>query len=151
MYLTVDPFLYCSKLFEIVLHNRIYMPLHYQISIHQHGFMTCRSTQTNLTNLKRLTGDSVLKQKLQYFGFSNSSVALNNSYLSNRLQSVSYNGYTSLAYKPHSEVLQESNLGLLWFSNLLIILIISGKIIVYKRLNTFFQYFQYLGLFSPSK
>lgn len=42
------------KLFEVVLCNRIYMSLHNQISIHQHGFMTGRSPQTNLAILHNI-------------------------------------------------------------------------------------------------
>nr|CAI5827926.1 unnamed protein product [Callosobruchus analis] len=128
-----------SKLFEIILYNTIYTPLKRSITVSQHGFVTERSTVTNLACLTQFISEKLdnlsqvdviytdfqkafdsidhflLLSKLRSVGLSNGLVSLIHSYLRDRIQRVEYGGYTSVSYVPTSGVPQGSNLGPLLF------------------------------------
>ena len=129
-----------SKLYESIIYNDIYRSICNSISIHQHGFMRHRSTASNLINITQFISqqihegsqvdvvytdfqkafDSVshnfLLCKLKNeFGFHENLIELLTSYLHNRKQYVSVNGYTSKHFFALSGVPQGSNLGPLLF------------------------------------
>lgn len=129
-----------SKIFEIILHRRIFPEIKNKIICEQHGFMPHRSSLTNLavfsqtlveildqsgqldviyTDFSRAF-DSVdhrrLIMKLKYiYGFSDSLLGLITSYLSNRRQYVRVENSNSFMFLASSGVPQGSNLGPLLF------------------------------------
>uniref|UniRef100_A0A1Y1KS26 Reverse transcriptase domain-containing protein n=1 Tax=Photinus pyralis TaxID=7054 RepID=A0A1Y1KS26_PHOPY len=128
-----------SKVFEMVLYDFIYPLVRNYISPHQHGFMRHRSTTTNLacftnyachildnhgqvdviyTDFQKAfdtIDHSIIINKLDSIGFSQSLLQLFTSYLSHRSQYVTYNDFTSDLYVASSGVPQGSNLGPLLF------------------------------------
>lgn len=128
-----------SKVFEIILCDRIGRSVSSSLSIHQHGFFRKRSTVTNLANLtefmKREVDNSgqvdviyadfskafdkiphnILLMRLAKIGLNTRDVKLFKSYLSDRQLSVFYNGFESLKFVSTSGVPQGSNLGPLMF------------------------------------
>nr|CAI5854974.1 unnamed protein product [Callosobruchus analis] len=128
-----------AKVFEIVIYNRLYPSLKSQISDHQHGFVSNRSTLTNLVILTQYISEAlddncqvdviytdfskafdridhgVLLNKLGNFGLAENTVRFFRSYLSERKQFVAYNGFKSESYLTPSGVPQGSNLGPLLF------------------------------------
>lgn len=128
-----------AKVFEQCLYQDIYYSVKNFISPDQHGFVKGRSTVTNLalitqyiaTNLDSgrqvdviytdftkafdSVSHDILLHKLTFFGFSSSSLLLLQSYLSNRVSYVSFNGFSSFNYCVKSGVPQGSNLGPLLF------------------------------------
>jgi ribonuclease P/MRP protein subunit RPP40 len=105
------------------------------ITERQHGFISGRSTNTNLACFTQFIADAldknvqvdciytdfskafdkinhnVLLNKLDAYGFSQKLLTLFQSYLTDRTQAVVYNGYTSHSYSQTSGVPQESVLG----------------------------------------
>lgn len=128
-----------AKVFEHILHKRIYFYFKKFICSQQHGFVQKRSTITNLINFVQYTTDilstggqvdviytdfskafdktnhDILLKKLFNYGFSSSSLTFFRSYLCNRMQYVSYFNYDSFTYPSNSGIPQGSNLGPLLF------------------------------------
>lgn len=128
-----------AKLFEIVLYDQIYPLVKSHISPLQHGFMERRSTVTNLAVFSQYVSEvldsrgqvdviytdiskafdqidhNLLMCKLNALGFSAPLLRLFQSYLSGRVQRVSYAGVSSESYFSTSGVPQGANWGPLLF------------------------------------
>lgn len=109
-----------SKVFEIVIYDRIYFAVHRQLSPRQHGFIKNRSTVTNLLSFTQYISQAVdnncqvdvvytdfskafdridhalLIERIRGFGFADDAVLFMRSYLSRREQYVFYNGFKSI-------------------------------------------------------
>lgn len=129
-----------SKVLEQLLHKEIFRNVRCLISSNQHGFISGRSTVTNLVTITQFLSDamdrneqvdviytdfskafdvidhSILLKKLDSFGFSTALLKLIQSYLLDRKCYVYYNGYSSKVFKASSGVPQGSNLGPLFFN-----------------------------------
>lgn len=108
-----------SKLFEIVLYDVLSFHIKYQISYNQHGFLTGRSTTTNLVSITQFLAETIddgsqtdvvytdlskafdkldhglLLNKLCLFGITPKFLNFFQSYLSNRVLNVQYRGFSS--------------------------------------------------------
>lgn len=128
-----------AKVFERIIYNYIYLSVSNQVSTNQHGFLAGRSTVTNLITVTQFLSEeldkgnqvdviytdiskafdkiihSLLLNKLRNFGFSDSLVTFFQSYLSNRQQTVCFNGFLSPPFTQISGIPQGSNLGPLLF------------------------------------
>ena len=128
-----------AKVFEQVIYKSIFNHIQPYISPNQHGFLPGRSTITNLITITQficeqldnagqvdvvytdfssafdMVDHGLLLNKLSSFGLAPSFIALIKSYLSNRINYVFYNGFTSYEYVSTSGVPQGSNLGPLFF------------------------------------
>lgn len=128
-----------AKVFEKCLYLDLLPQVKSLISIHQHGFISKRSTISNLAVFSQYICESLdnnvqvdviytdftkafdridhdlLLHKLQSTGFTPKLVSLFCSYLQNRKHFVSYIGYTSHFFCPSSGVPQGTNLGPLLF------------------------------------
>lgn len=128
-----------AKIFEQILYQRIFYHVKPYLTDSQHGFISGRSTTTNLLSFSRNVADSlirgksidvayldfakafdrldhsVLLLKLDSFGFSSDLLKLMSSYLDQRKQYVVYKHATSTSYLATSGVPQGSNLGPLLF------------------------------------
>ena len=128
-----------SKVMEQVLYKPIYYSVRPYISPYQHGFVKGRSTITNLSVLSQTLAQEIdnqgqidviytdfskafdciphriLLRKLNNFGFSASLLQLICSYIDNRVNYISYNGFRSYLFTSNSGVPQGSNLGPLLF------------------------------------
>ena len=129
-----------SKIFEKLIYIRLHTQLKVFISNNQHGFSYGKSTATNLSILSNKILDSfesnietdiiytdfskafdsvphdLLIYKLSLFNFSPELIQLFTSYLSNRQQLVSLQGYKSNSFTAKSGVPQGSILGPLLFN-----------------------------------
>jgi hypothetical protein len=128
------------KIFKLGHYNIcIYPYITNFISPQQHGFLKKRSTVTNLACFSQYVSESInqgsqvdtiytdfskafdrvdhrlIISKLDMFGISNKVLHLLQSYLFNRQQFVSYNGFSSFLYHSTSGIPQGSNLGPLLF------------------------------------
>nr|CAI5866027.1 unnamed protein product [Callosobruchus analis] len=157
-----------AKVFEMSIYNCIYPLTAHLISDSQHGFMRNRSTVSNLTEITQEIAevldnksqidviytdftkafDKISHQriidKLQLFGFSERLLNFFSSYLNERLQYVSYNGFKSHSYIVTSGVPQGANLGPLLFlyfindlSNILTChkLLFADDLKIYSQIN----------------
>lgn len=128
-----------AKVFENVLHDKIYTYVNTYISTKQHGFVKKRSTVTNLITLSDYVVEQngrgaqvdvvytdfarafdrvdhgILLKKLKHLGFDAPSLCLISSYLRCRNQVVYYQGAQSIPFTAWSGVPQGSNLGPLLF------------------------------------
>ena len=128
-----------SKIFESVIHKRIFFSVKSFITPFQHGFVERRSTITNLSCFSQYVSEAlddnsqvdviytdfnkafdqidhyVLLAKLGSFGLSNSLLQLFKSYLLDRKLFVKYKNFVSDGFCPTSGVPQGSNLGPLLF------------------------------------
>lgn len=129
-----------SKLFELVLHEKLFNHLKLYIHPQQYGFMPNRSTTTNLANFTYQIYEAfskkeqctviytdfakafdsvcfdVVLRKLTHFGLSPQLVRFFCSYLVGRTQTVLLNGTQSNSFTLNSSVPQGSNLGPLLFN-----------------------------------
>lgn len=128
-----------SKIFEIIIHNKIFQQVKHLISSAQHGFIPKRSTLTNLFCLTNNIMSSfeygyqldviytdfskafdsidfgILLNKLIGMGFHINLIVWLFSYLKNRMLYVYFNGAVSYKFTNTSGVPQGSNLGPLLF------------------------------------
>ena len=130
-----------SKCFEIILFERIYSYVKCSLNPAQHGFVKGRSTVSNLVHFTssvaqhlhnkdeidaiyfdfslafdKVNHSILLMKMVQNFEIPIYLISLIKSYLTDRMQFVSYNGITqSQAYQAYSGVVQGSNLGPLLF------------------------------------
>ena len=129
-----------SKVFEIVIYNRVSTPLKNILLSSQHGFIKGRSTVTNLLCVTQYLTDAlearsqvdviytdmakafdrinhqIAIKKLSYCGFSDNITQWFYSYLTDRQQFVSYNGFWSNYFVQKFGVPQGSTLGPLIFA-----------------------------------
>ncbi|KAJ3649111.1 hypothetical protein Zmor_020871 [Zophobas morio] len=128
-----------SKVFEQSLYLTVYSNVKKYISPYQHGFVSGRSTVSNLATITQYLSEiidirgqadvvytdftpafdsiqhSILLQKLDLYGLSEDSLLLMRSYLKDRTSYVAYSGYVSYKFSVNSGVPQGSNLGPLLF------------------------------------
>lgn len=128
-----------SKIFESILHQKIYTHVSRCIADEQHGFMTKKSTVTNLLSFNQFTTEiidnnsqvdviftdfakafdkvnhDILLKKLDSFGLSDDIIKLFASYLQSRKQYIVFKGCSSKEIVTPSGVPQGSNLGPLFF------------------------------------
>lgn len=128
-----------AKMFEGLIYNAVYSHLRHIISLRQHGFVSNRSTMSNLLiyttfiyNTFEARGQvdavytdfakafdrvdhSILTMKLHCAGIHGSLLRWFESYLINRSQIVALAGYESVPFSPGSGVPQGSKLGPLLF------------------------------------
>ena len=129
-----------AKIFDQLIYQQLLPNIKPYISTAQHGFLSGRSTTTNLLNIVQTISEvienrgqidviytdfsrafdsinhSVLLDKLNIFGCCPKLLNFLASYISGRLSYVSYNGFSSTSFRNSSGVPQGSNLGPLLFN-----------------------------------
>lgn len=128
-----------AKLFEQIIYSKLFNHMQPFINEAQHGFMTKRSTVTNLSvfinNINEMlekkqqidvvytdfqkafdkVDHDILLRKLAEYGLTSNMLKFFASYLRSRSFAVRFNGNTSGKFEPNSGVPQGSNLGPLLF------------------------------------
>ena len=128
-----------AKIFEKIMFKYLYGKVYHLISPHQHGFLSGRSTVTNLASFLEVAGPAVescgqvdvvyldfqkafdklphhlFLKKLPNFGFSAELIKWVKSYIQQRTFRVRFGGEVSECFAAKSGVPQGSNLGPLFF------------------------------------